>query len=159
MPKKRAENSHKVVTKEEKRARKEHESTSHVEGATATLDAGIERDRVANLVPTVEEIQSVVGFLEFYRKNQTAIAEVVEAKKVISEEVAESTPKIVEEEIDKSIEEVIIDTEEVMTEDEKEDVIEAVEEVLEAVSEPSDVLAELESQIAELKAKKEALEK
>lgn len=77
MAKKKPEDSHKVLDDKEKRARKEHESASNVEGISATGEAGNERDRVANLTPIVRAVKIV----------EELLAEAIEA---ISEEVPET---------------------------------------------------------------------
>lgn len=67
MPKKDPKDSHRVITRAERKARKEHESAANIAGAKATGEAGNERDRLANEVPEVEATVSIEEHIEIGR--------------------------------------------------------------------------------------------
>lgn len=77
----------KVETDEERKARKEHESTSHVRGLDATLAAGSERDRVANVPPDVVPIKKLEAFIEEYKVKGPVIEDAPEKEAVVEEEL------------------------------------------------------------------------
>ena len=90
-----------VETKEDRKARKEHESASHVEGLKATLDAGRARDEAANVVPTVKEVKKVTDFLVKAVKEREVIEEPKEIEDPVVEEPEEPEPEVAEEEPEK----------------------------------------------------------
>ncbi|MHC4645075.1 MAG: hypothetical protein ACYTBJ_06220 [Planctomycetota bacterium] len=90
--KKKPEDSHKVRDDKKEKARKEHEVAANVVETIVIGEAGNERDRIANLVPTMKAIKEVADFLHDIVEIDAKIAEkVVEA---VSEEVAESIPAV-----------------------------------------------------------------
>lgn len=87
MPRKSPEDSHKVITKAERKARKEHETTAMREGLKATLDHGIVTDALHNAGVNPEVVKQFEEFLVDY-ENQSDMSH-LEEKREVGESIIE----------------------------------------------------------------------
>jgi hypothetical protein len=86
-----------VETERQRKARKEHESASHVIGLKATLDAGRLRDELANIVPMLKRMERFTQYLDeavtvvepIDLSEEIEVAEVIEEKPLEEEVIPE----------------------------------------------------------------------